>query len=95
LKGTQLSQLSEEYQTCLENIAQTQKVLKNKWDILPDLEEALRDATQRLKEADRARQQKHKADELKKELAWAYVAAKKGVGSTLFSISPNKSSFTH
>ncbi|KAI0084778.1 P-loop containing nucleoside triphosphate hydrolase protein [Irpex rosettiformis] len=76
LKGTQLSQLSEEYSTCMENIVQTQKVLKNKSEILPDLEDALRDATQRFKEADKARQQKHKADELKKELAWAHVAAK-------------------
>ncbi|KAI0338901.1 P-loop containing nucleoside triphosphate hydrolase protein [Trametopsis cervina] len=76
LRGTQLSQLSEEYSTCMENIVQTQKVLKNKSEILPDLEESLREATQRFKEADKARQQKHKADELKKELAWAHVAAK-------------------
>lgn len=65
----------------MENIVQTQKVLKNKSEVIPDLEEALRDATQRFKEADKARQQKHKADELKKELAWAHVAAKQEVGS--------------
>ena len=63
----------------MENVVQTQKVLKNKSEIIPDLEEALRDATQRFKEADKARQQKHKADELKKELAWAHVATKKQV----------------
>ncbi|KAI0682435.1 P-loop containing nucleoside triphosphate hydrolase protein [Cytidiella melzeri] len=77
LRGTQLSQLSEEYSTCMENIVQTQKVLKSKSEVIPDLEDALRDATQRFKEADKARQQKHKADELKKELAWAHVAVKK------------------
>lgn len=58
---------------------QTQKVLKSKSEILPDLEDALRDATQRFKEADKARQQKFKADELKKELAWSHVAAKEKV----------------
>ncbi|KAF9804066.1 hypothetical protein IEO21_09462 [Rhodonia placenta] len=76
LKGTQLSQLSEEYQTCLENIGQTQKVLTRKSEAIPELEEALEEATSRFQEAHKAREQRHKADELKKELAWAHVAAK-------------------
>ena len=63
----------------MENIVQTQKVLKSKSEVIPDLEDALRDAMQRFKEADRARQQKHKADELKKELAWSHVASKEKV----------------
>lgn len=67
----------------MENIVQTQKVLKNKSEIIPDLEDALRDASERLKEADKARQQKHKADELKKELAWAHVATKENVSDVL------------
>ncbi|EKM51961.1 uncharacterized protein PHACADRAFT_102496 [Phanerochaete carnosa HHB-10118-sp] len=76
LRGTQLSQLSEEYSTCLENISQTQKVLKAKSEILPDLEEQLEEATGRFKEAEKARNLKHKADDLKKEMAWAHVATK-------------------
>ncbi|KAI0916775.1 hypothetical protein AcW1_007861 [Taiwanofungus camphoratus] len=76
LRGTQLSQLSEEYQTCLENIGQTQKVLKRKSEAIPELEEALEEATARFQEAAKAREQRHKADELKKELAWAHVASK-------------------
>ena len=79
LRGTQLSQLSEEYSTCLENISQTQKILKNKSEVLPDLEQALEDATSRYKEAEKARSMKHRADELKKELAWAHVATKEQV----------------
>lgn len=79
LKGTQLSQLSEEYQTCLENIGQTQKVLTRKSEAIPELEEALEEATSRFQEAHKAREQRHKADELKKELAWAHVAAKEKV----------------
>ncbi|OBZ68728.1 Structural maintenance of chromosomes protein 6 [Grifola frondosa] len=76
LRGTQLSQLSEEYQTCMENISQTQKVLKRKSEVIPDLQEALSEATARFQEASKAREQRHKADELKKELAWAHVAVK-------------------
>ncbi|GBE83226.1 Structural maintenance of chromosomes protein [Sparassis crispa] len=76
LRGTQLSQLSEEYQTCLENISQTQKVLKRKSEVIPDLQDALEEATARFREANKAREQRHKADELKKELAWAHVQTK-------------------
>ena len=63
----------------MENIAQTQKVLRNKAEVIPDLQEAFNDATARFKEADKAREQKHRADEFKKELAWAHVAAKEKV----------------
>ncbi|KAI0700048.1 P-loop containing nucleoside triphosphate hydrolase protein [Cerioporus squamosus] len=76
LKGTQLSQLSEEYQTCMENISQTSKILKRKAEVIPDLQEQYNEAQQRYEEAEKAREQRHKADELKKELAWAHVAAK-------------------
>jgi len=76
LKGTQLSQLTDEYDTCLENIAQTTKVLHHKKEAVPDLKSALREATNRFKEAGKAREQKQKADDLKKELAWAHVKGK-------------------
>ncbi|THH16753.1 hypothetical protein EUX98_g9252 [Antrodiella citrinella] len=76
LRGTQLSQLSEEYSTCMENITQMQKVLLHKSEAIPDLEEALQEVTARFQEAVKAREQKHRADELKKELAWAYVVEK-------------------
>ncbi|PIL22905.1 hypothetical protein GSI_15601 [Ganoderma sinense ZZ0214-1] len=76
LKGTQLSQLSEEYQTCMENISQTAKVLTRKAEVIPDLQEAYEEAQARFEEAEKAREQRHKADELKKELAWAHVATK-------------------
>ena len=60
----------------LENITQTNKILQQKRDVLPDLHNALREATQRFQEAEMAREQKKKADELKKELAWAHVKKK-------------------
>ncbi|TFY75234.1 hypothetical protein EWM64_g8778 [Hericium alpestre] len=76
LRGTQLSQLSEEYETCLENISQTDKVLLRKKEALPDLQEHYKEVSARFQEASKAREQRHKADELKKELAWAHVATK-------------------
>ncbi|KAH9049872.1 P-loop containing nucleoside triphosphate hydrolase protein [Lactarius hengduanensis] len=76
LRGTQLSQLSEEYETCLENISQTSKVLMRKKEAIPDLQAHYKEVLTRFEEASKAREQRHKADELKKELAWAHVASK-------------------
>ncbi|KAG6820629.1 hypothetical protein H0H93_014232 [Arthromyces matolae] len=76
LRGTQLSQLSDEYTTCLTNIKQTHKVLEQKKEALPDLEAAFKEASIRFQEAAKAREQKEKVNELKKELAWAHVRTK-------------------
>ncbi|KAJ7677433.1 P-loop containing nucleoside triphosphate hydrolase protein [Mycena rosella] len=76
LRGTQLSQLSEEYDTCFSNITATTKVLTQKKEAIPDLRTAFREASTRFEEASKAREQKKKVDELKKELAWAHVNAK-------------------
>jgi len=76
LKGTQLQQLSDEYNVTLENICSTRKVLDQKKEAIPDLKVALREAKQRFDEADKARKQKAKQDDLKKELAWAHVKSK-------------------
>ncbi|KAK0503863.1 P-loop containing nucleoside triphosphate hydrolase protein [Armillaria luteobubalina] len=73
LRGTQLSQLSDEYTTCLENIEHTTKVLNSKKAVLPDLRAACKEAMTRFQEATKARDQKKKVDELKKELAWSFV----------------------
>ncbi|KAF7795375.1 hypothetical protein EIP86_006532 [Pleurotus ostreatoroseus] len=82
LRGTQLSQLSEEYSTCLENISQTQRILKTKTDALPDLVQAHQDALARYNEAKKAREMKKRVNELTAELAWAHVAAKEREFST-------------
>ncbi|KAG2065304.1 P-loop containing nucleoside triphosphate hydrolase protein [Suillus decipiens] len=76
LRGTQLSQLSEEYDACLDNINQTKKVLHQKKQVLPDLRATFKEVSVRFEEASKAREQRCKVDELKKELAWAHVAAK-------------------
>ncbi|KDQ62666.1 hypothetical protein JAAARDRAFT_54572 [Jaapia argillacea MUCL 33604] len=76
LKGTQLQQLSDEYDTILENVTLTTKVIHSKRDAIEDLRQAFKDAKDRFEEASKAREQKVKVDELKKELAWSHVNAK-------------------
>ncbi|KAL1744412.1 hypothetical protein HDZ31DRAFT_82675 [Schizophyllum fasciatum] len=76
LKGTQLQQLSEEYDCCLENIQQTERILAAKKEALPDLVHHLEEVRGKFQEATRAREQKKKIDELKKEKAWAHVKTK-------------------
>jgi chromosome segregation ATPase len=60
----------------LENITKTAKLLSVKKEALPDLRARLREVTARYEEAAKAREQKKKVDDLKKELAWAHVAGK-------------------
>jgi len=79
LTGTQLKQLSEEYETCWENVNRMANVLKAKESAIPDLYAHYKEVSARFAEADNARKQRHKADELKKELAWAHVASKEEV----------------
>ncbi|KAJ3918572.1 P-loop containing nucleoside triphosphate hydrolase protein [Lentinula edodes] len=76
LRGTQLSQLATEYETCYENITNTTKVLENKKEAIPDLKQAFREATAKYQEAAQALKQKAKAKELKTELAWSHVRVK-------------------
>ena len=92
MRGTQLTQLSEEYDLLHENITQTSRVLQQKKQAIPDLRTAFREATLRFEEASKAREQKRKADELKKEMAWAHVAAKEDVSG---SKSPQLTQETH
>lgn len=57
------------------------KSLHRSKEALPDLREALKEARARFDEAKKAREQRNRADELKKELAWAHVNAKEKVHS--------------
>jgi hypothetical protein len=51
----------------------------HKKEAIPDLQAHYKEVHTRFEEASKAREQRHKADELKKELAWAHVAAKQEV----------------
>ncbi len=57
----------------MENIDHTTKVLNQKKEALPDLRVAYKEALSHYEEASKARDQKKKVDELKKELAWSFV----------------------
>ncbi|TIC45393.1 P-loop containing nucleoside triphosphate hydrolase protein [Wallemia mellicola] len=75
LKGTQLTQLSDEYQLISENISNARDATVRKKERLPALEEAASRAHTRYKEATKARDQQHKLLEFKNELAWSVPAA--------------------
>ncbi|KIY70905.1 P-loop containing nucleoside triphosphate hydrolase protein [Cylindrobasidium torrendii FP15055 ss-10] len=76
LRGTQLSQLREEYQTCMDNCHHTATILLQKKEALPDLKRKHREAWERFREAEKARAQKGRLEDLKKELSWAHVKVK-------------------
>ncbi|THV05189.1 P-loop containing nucleoside triphosphate hydrolase protein [Dendrothele bispora CBS 962.96] len=76
LRGTQLSQLSGEYETCLENIHSTEKILEQKKSLLPELKQAQQEAIDKYNEAKKARDQKSRISQLKTEKAWALVYQK-------------------
>ncbi len=63
----------------MENISQTQKILTSKSEMIPDLQQALKDAVRRLEEAEKAVEQQRKVNELKSELAWTHVTVKEKV----------------
>lgn len=61
--------------------------MHQKKQVLPDLRAVFKEASVRFEEASKAREQRFKVDELKKELAWAHVAAKEVVRTDLLDIS--------
>ncbi|EJD06049.1 P-loop containing nucleoside triphosphate hydrolase protein [Fomitiporia mediterranea MF3/22] len=76
LKATQLKQLSEEYESCLENIGKTYKILEAKKEVLPELKATAIEAQNRYKGAQLALQTRGRVTELKQEQAWAFVQDK-------------------
>lgn len=84
MKGTQLKQLSEEYEACLENIGKTFKILEAKKEVLPDLRRAVKDAENRYKGARAALETRERVKDLRVEKAWAHVAEKEDVRHQTF-----------
>ncbi|KAJ7166983.1 hypothetical protein C8R46DRAFT_268423 [Mycena filopes] len=76
LRGTQLSQLADEYEMCSENVTATAKILAQKMELLPNLETAVNEAEAQLQQANEAQAQQQKIDDLEGELAWLRAAAK-------------------
>ncbi|KAI8049825.1 P-loop containing nucleoside triphosphate hydrolase protein [Syncephalis plumigaleata] len=72
-RGTQLTQLSEEYALIRESIENTERLLVPKRQALPDMKSALREAELRLHDMQQARELETRLDGLKNEMAWAQV----------------------
>lgn len=73
LRGTQLAQLTEEYEVIRTNMEHMSVTLDRKKAVVPELKEAYKKAKEKATEAKAAVNQKEKVEELKNELAWAYV----------------------
>jgi hypothetical protein len=63
----------------MDNVQRMQNIVGSKRGALDDLKSAYEEASARFNEASKARDLRHKADDLKKELAWSHVAAKEAV----------------
>ncbi|GAA6012114.1 hypothetical protein JCM10207_005133 [Rhodosporidiobolus poonsookiae] len=74
LRGTQLAQLTQEYELLRANTEQMQDVHNRKAELLPDIKEKYRKAKERAKEAKAAAAQQDNLQKLKDEMTWAYVA---------------------
>ncbi|KAF8986017.1 Structural maintenance of chromosomes protein 6 [Entomortierella lignicola] len=72
-KGTQLSQLSNDYELIRESIDTMQNTLKGKTDLLPELYELAKAAQARFKDSQQAATLELKVENLKNQVAWAQI----------------------
>lgn len=76
LRGTQLTQLAQEYELIQTNIQRMRRAMTLTEDTLPDLERAAREANAQWQEIEQTRRAQEKLDALKEELVWSQVIAK-------------------
>lgn len=76
LRGTQLTQLAQEYELIQTNIQRMKRAMALSEDVLPDLEREAREANARWQQVEQARVEQEKLDALKEELVWSQVIAK-------------------
>ncbi|KAF8940184.1 P-loop containing nucleoside triphosphate hydrolase protein [Dissophora ornata] len=72
-RGTQLTQLSIDYETVRECIDTMQNTIKIKSDLLPELFELAKAAQARFKDSQQAATLELKVEDLKKQVAWAQI----------------------
>ena len=73
MKGTQLTQLSEDYELIRESIESIHNIMKRKRELLPELHKEAKDAEMKYKEMQQARELEVTVARLKNEMAWAQV----------------------
>src|ERR1043165_8964967 len=76
MKGTQLTQLSEDYELIRESIETTQNIIKHKKEVVPDLLKEAKEAEARYKDMQKARELELTVASLKNQMAWAQVEEK-------------------
>lgn len=76
LRGTQLTQLAQEYELIQTNIQRMKRAMAVTEDVLPDLERDAREANAKWQQIEQARVEQEKLDQLKEELVWSQVIAK-------------------
>lgn len=76
LRGTQLTQLAQEYELIQTNIQRMKRAITLTNDILPDLEREAREANAKWRMIEHARAEQEKLDALKEELVWSQVISK-------------------
>ncbi|KAI1318533.1 Structural maintenance of chromosomes protein 6 [Mortierella claussenii] len=87
-RGTQLTQLSIDYETIRECIDTMQSTLKSKTEVLPELYELAKAAQARFKDSQQAATLELKVEKLKNQVAWAQIEdLEKGVAQTEKSLS--------
>ena len=76
LRGTQLTQLAQEYELIQTNIQRMKRAMVTTEEILPDLERDAREANAKWQLVEQARAEQEKLNSLKDELVWSQVIAK-------------------
>lgn len=84
MKGTQLAQLSDEYDLVKTNIDVIKNALVQKEAVLPEMKDVVRRAKEKVDKVELAGKLQDKMDLLEKQLAWALVAQQEGVSSPPF-----------
>ncbi|EJT99973.1 P-loop containing nucleoside triphosphate hydrolase protein [Dacryopinax primogenitus] len=79
LRGTQLLQLSLEYELIRENNNRMGQVIGQKKEVIPELEKEADEARNRFQEAEKARDQRNRLDTLMEEKAWSIIFDKEKV----------------
>ena len=77
LKATQLEQMSSDYQLTIEEQERTKEMLAKKKEIIPELYEQVKVHEEKYKDMEQLTKMESHVNELKKDLAWAWVAEKK------------------
>ncbi|GAA5839517.1 hypothetical protein JCM3766R1_003566 [Sporobolomyces carnicolor] len=73
LRGTQLAQLTEEYEQIRANTETMEEALNRKREVIPELKEALNRAKARAREAQAAIEQEENLGKLQNRVIWSYV----------------------